>query len=53
MTQIAFIMDLSDTFLNNFDCEVQDTSDTNPQARVDSDKQDTTDGHICHFQKQN
>ena len=37
--------------MNNFDCEVQDTSNTNPQARVDSDKQDTTDGPYLSLSK--
>ena len=34
-------VDLSDTFLNNY--EVQNSSDTNPKVRVDSEKQDPID----------
>ena len=34
------LVDLSDTFLNNYDHDVEDFSDTNPKARVDSEKQD-------------
>ena len=31
-------VDLSDTFLNNYDHDVQNSSDTNPKVRVDSEK---------------
>ena len=34
------LVDLSDTFLSNYDHDVQNHSDTNPKARVDSEKQD-------------
>ena len=37
------LVDLSDTFLNNYDHDVQNTSDTNPKVRVDSEKQDSID----------
>ena len=37
------LVDLSDTFLNNYDHDVQNSSDTNPKARVDSEKQDSID----------
>ena len=37
------LVDLSDTFLNNYDHDVQNSSDTNPKARVDSEKQDPID----------
>ena len=30
------LVDLSDTFLNNYDPDMQNASDTNPKARVDS-----------------
>ena len=35
---------MSDTFLNNYDPDMQNASDTSPKARVDSEKQDTIDG---------
>ena len=38
------LVDLSDTFLNNYDPDMQNSNDTNPKARVDSEKQDTIDG---------
>ena len=38
------VVNLSDTFLNNYDHDVQNHSDTDPEARVDSEKQDTIDG---------
>ena len=37
------LVDLSDTFLNNYDHDVQNSNDTNPKARVDSEKQDSID----------
>ena len=37
------LVDLSDTFLNNYDHDVQNSSDTDPKARVDSEKQDSID----------
>ena len=37
------LVDLSDTFLNNYDHDVQNSSDTNPKARVDAEKQDSID----------
>ena len=37
------LVDLSDTFLNNYDHDVQNFSDTNPRDRVDSEKQDPID----------
>ena len=37
------LVDLSDTFLNNYDHDVQNSSDTNPKVRVDSEKQDSID----------
>ena len=37
------LVDLSDTFLNNYDHDVQNHSDTNPKARLDSKTQDTID----------
>ena len=37
------LVDLSDTFLNNYDYDVQNHSDTNSKARVDSEKQDSID----------
>ena len=30
------LVDLSDTFLNKYDHDVQNSSDTNPKARIDS-----------------
>ena len=38
------LVNLSDTFFNNYDHDLQNASDTNPKARVDSGKQDTTNG---------
>ena len=32
------LVDLPDTFLNNYDYDVQSSSDTNPKVRVDSEK---------------
>ena len=37
------LADLSDTFLNNYDHDVQSSSDTNPKVRVDSEKRDPID----------
>ena len=37
------LVDLSDTFLNNYGHDVQTSSDTNPKVRVDSEKQDPID----------
>ena len=37
-------VDLSDTFLNNYDYDVQNTSDTGLKARTYSEKEDTVDG---------
>ena len=45
------LVDLSDTFLNNYDHDVQNSSDTNPKARVDSEKQLAV--KMYHFQNQN
>ena len=36
-------VDSSDTFLNNYDHDVQNHSDTDPKAGVDSENQDTID----------
>ena len=38
------LVDLSDTFLNNYDPDMQNASDINPKTMVDSEKQDTIDG---------
>ena len=38
------LVEMSDTFLNNYDHDVQNSSDTNPRARVDSQNQDTING---------
>ena len=38
------LVDLSYTYLNNLDPDIQNASDTNPKARVNSEKQDTIDG---------
>ena len=38
------LVDLSDTFLNNYDHHMQNNSDTDPKARVDSENQDTIGG---------
>ena len=38
------LVDLSDTFCNNYDPDMQNASDTNPKARINSEKQDTIDG---------
>ena len=43
------LVDLSDTFLNNYDHDVQNSSDTNPKARVDSEKQDSIDCQDVSF----
>ena len=37
-------VDLSDTFLNNYDHNMQNSSDTDPKVRIDSESQDTIDG---------
>ena len=37
------LVDLSDTFLNNYDHDVENSSDANPKVRVDSEKQDPID----------
>ena len=37
------LVDLSDTFLKNYDHDVQNSSDTNPKARINSENQDTID----------
>ena len=37
------LVDLSDTFLSNYDHDVQNHSDTKSKARVDSEKQDLID----------
>ena len=38
------LVDLSATFLNNYDHDMQNHRDTNPEARAKSEKQDTIDG---------
>ena len=38
------LVDLSDTFLNYYDHDVQNRSDTDPKTRVDCEIQDTIDG---------
>ena len=38
------LVDLSDAFLNNYDHDVQNHSNTNSKARIDSENQDTIDG---------
>ena len=38
------LADLSDTFLNTYDHDVQNHSDTDPKTRVDSENQETIDG---------
>ena len=38
------LVDLSHTFLNNYDHDMQNSSDTDPKTRVDSENQDTIDG---------
>ena len=38
------LVDLSDTFLNNYHHDMQNSSDTDPKSRVDSENQDTIDG---------
>ena len=45
------LVDLSDTFLNNYDHDVQNSSDTNPKVRVDSEKQDPIDCKDVSFSK--
>ena len=47
------LVDLSDTFLNNYDHDVQNFSDTNPKDRVDSEKQDPLTAKMYRFQNQN
>ena len=37
------LVDLSDTFLNNYDHDVQNSSDTDPKTRINSESQDTID----------
>ena len=37
------LVDLSDTFLNNYDHDMQNSSNTDPKIKVDSENQDTTD----------
>ena len=37
------LVDLSDTFLNNYDHDIQDSNDINPKIRVDPENQDTID----------
>ena len=37
-------VDLSDTFLSNYDHDMQNSSDTYPKIRVNSESQDTIDG---------
>ena len=46
------LVDLSDTFLNNYDHGVQNHNDTNSKDRVDSQKQDTRNQYLvtmCAF----
>ena len=38
------LVDLSDTFLSNYDHDMQNSSDTDPKASIDSENQDTIDG---------
>ena len=38
------LVDLSDTFLNKYDHDMQNSSDTDPKVRIDSENQDTIDG---------
>ena len=45
------LVDLSDTFLNNYDHDMQNASDTNSKARVDSGKQDRIDGPDASLSK--
>ena len=44
MTMHYVLVDLSDIFLKNYDHDVQNHSDTNPKARIDSENQETIDG---------
>ena len=37
------LVDLSHTFLNNFDHDMQNSSDTDPKTRINSENQDTID----------
>ena len=39
----AVLVDLSDTFLNNYDHDMQNSSDTNAEIGVDPENQDTID----------
>ena len=45
------LVDLSDTFLNNYDHDVQNYSDTNTKARIDSENQDTIDSSDVSLSK--
>ena len=45
------LIDLSDTFLNNYDHDMQNSSDTDPKVRIDSESQDTIDGSDVSLSK--
>ena len=47
------LVDLSDTFLKNYDHDVQNHSDTNSETRVDSEKKTQLTVKMYHFQNQN
>ena len=45
------LVDFSDTFLNNYDHDMQNSSDTYPKTRVNSESQDTIDGSDVSLSK--
>ena len=42
---------MSDTFLNNYDHDMQNSSDTDPKVRIDSENEDTIDGSDVSLSK--
>ena len=45
------LVDLSDTFLNNYDHDIQNSSDTDPKTMVNSDNQDTMESSDMSLSK--
>ena len=46
-------VDLSDTFMNSYDYDMQNSSDTDPKTRVDSENQDKVDSPDVSLSKSN
>ena len=45
------LVDLSETFLNNYDHDMQNSSDTDPKNRINSENEDAIDGSNVSLSK--